>query len=197
MREIAHTIALTLPTTHLSYFDVPFKALRNCLPDGHVDLLWTNSSVRHTEVDTFALPLTTERIGIVGPGHMLADAAEITVEEFADNPIFYNPDAPEAWMTRHWLADLRARREARLVAIDARHTNNVFDQAGSPGGALVMGAMDQIELPRSSHMLKLLGASPITFHIAKRAADRRPAVRTIVELLQRRPAAKIASHTPL
>jgi hypothetical protein len=81
MREIAHTIALTLPTTHLSYFDVPFKALRNCLPDGHVDLLWTNSSVRHTEVDTFALPLTTERIGIVGAGHMLADAAEITVED--------------------------------------------------------------------------------------------------------------------
>src|SRR5664279_2496112 len=102
MRAAARTLTGIMPGLRVSYHGVPFPALRDCLPAGQVDALWTNSPVRHAGVDTLPVPVTTDRIGVVGPEHPLADATEVTVADFADQPILYNPQAPEEWMSPYW-----------------------------------------------------------------------------------------------
>jgi len=54
--------------------EIAFTELTRCLPDQYVDVLWTNSSVRHMAVESHRTQVSTELIGVVAARHRLAEA---------------------------------------------------------------------------------------------------------------------------
>jgi DNA-binding transcriptional LysR family regulator len=190
--DVLQTLAGVIAGVKVTYRGVPFSRLRDCLAAEQVDVLWTNSPVRHPAVETVPVPMTTDRIGVVGLNHPFADATEVLATEFAAQPTLFSPQAPAEWMAPYWLGDLRSRADAQLVPIDVQHCGTVFGSVGHPRGVLVMGAIDRTHLPPTGRAVTLVGAAPITFHIAFRRSERRTAVRTLVQLLMTQPPTHLA-----
>ncbi|MFC7648578.1 hypothetical protein ACFQX6_55150 [Streptosporangium lutulentum] len=94
MARIAREVRLNFPEIRLVRQDIPFPALTGCLPEHQVDVLWTTTSVRHPDVDSYPLAMTTARIGVVGARHPLAEVETMNVGDFSEQPFLYNPVAP-------------------------------------------------------------------------------------------------------
>ncbi|MEV6869086.1 LysR substrate-binding domain-containing protein, partial [Streptosporangium subroseum] len=118
MAHIAWEVRLSFPEARLVRQDIALPALTRCLLEHRVDVLWTMAPVRHPAVYSYPLA-TSARIGVVGARHPLADSETMNVEDFSEQPILYNPACADEWMNQFWLGDVRPRREARLVEIDA------------------------------------------------------------------------------
>lgn len=181
---VARDVRLVYPETRLVCVDVDFPQVTRCLPDGRVDILWTNAPVRHHGVTTERLALTSSRIGVVGVRHGLAEAEEVDAGDFVDQTMLFNPAVPEEWMTPFWLGDLRPRREARLVAVDAQNHAAVLGQARTSGTVTVVMAVSAPLLGPHLRPVALSGVAPVAFHAAYRSGERRGAVLAVVRSLQ-------------
>ncbi|MEU9885921.1 LysR family transcriptional regulator [Sphaerisporangium sp. NPDC051011] len=184
MSGIAREVRRSFPETRLVRQDVPFPVLTRCLPDHQVDLLWTFAPVRHPIVTSFPLTAVSARIGVVAARHTLADSDAVNVEDFSEEPILYNPAISEEWMNQFWLADVRPRREARLVETDVGTFARVLRQVAD--GTAVIATVAEIApfLGPAFRAVTLTGAAPVAFHIACRRTDRRGAVHALVEAFQ-------------
>ncbi|WP_066374988.1 LysR family transcriptional regulator [Herbidospora mongoliensis] len=181
MGGIAREVRRSFPETRLVRQDIAFPSLTRCLPDHQVDLLWTFAPVRHPVVDSFPLSLASPRVGVVAARHALADAETMKVEDFSEQPILYNPVCPEEWMSQFWLGDIRPRRQARLVETHAGSFTGVLRQAAD--GAAVIATVTGVEplLGSAFRAVKLTGAAPVAFHIARRRTDRQGVVNALLE----------------
>jgi DNA-binding transcriptional LysR family regulator len=181
---LARTVRRDFPGVRLVCLDVPFPALTRCLPEHGVDVLWTNAPVRHPQVESFPVPVTSTRVGVVGARHPLADAGAVDVGELGGFPILYNPAVPAEFMDFFWLGDLRPRRDARLVEADAREQSAVFGRAVDGTAVVVTYPVCMSASGPPLNVVDLTGTDPVGFCVARRRTDRTGPVHALVEALQ-------------
>jgi DNA-binding transcriptional LysR family regulator len=160
--------------------EIAFTELAKCLPDQYVDVLWTNSSVRHMAVESHRTQVSTELIGVVAARHRLAEAGSIDVEQYCEEPMLYGPDIPEEWMAPFWLAGLRSKHEARLIEIAAQdHASVLRKVVGGDAVITNVATMRPLLGPRL-RAVTLLGGPRMGFYAARRNDDHRGAVQEVL-----------------
>jgi DNA-binding transcriptional LysR family regulator len=171
IRDLTQCIRDEHPATRFTAVNVPFPALRTCLGAEKVDLLLTIGPVRAVGIESVPIPVTANRIGVVDRRHRLAGAMEIDVEQFAGEPIIYNPAVPDEFMNHFWLGDVRPRSEARLISIGAAHADAAVREVIDLN---VMVSLDRISgrLVDRPVRVPLVGATPVRFYVARRRNDR-------------------------
>jgi hypothetical protein len=139
-------------------------------------VLWTSAPVPNAAVDPHPLNVGTALVGVVGARHRWAEAGSVDVGAFCDEPMLFNPALSEEWMGPFWLADIRPRRDARLVEIPASDHEHAL--LGVAGGDTVMTtvAAGGAGLGPGLRAVTLIGAARLGFHAARRRTDRRGAV---------------------
>lgn len=188
LAKIAHDLHYSYPEAHFTCREIPFTELDSCLDDKTVDVLWTNTPVPNATVDSHLLSVDTALVGVVGARHRWADAGSVDVGVFCDEPMLFNPAVSEEWMSPFWLADIRPRRDARLVETPASDHEHVL--LGVVGGETVMTtvAAGGAEIGPGLRAVTLVGAARMGFYAALRRADRRGAVLGLVEAFEAVPA---------
>lgn len=181
------------PEVRIAVQGVPFWQLTSSLTDHRIDLLCTIAPVRHRTVESFPLQVVSARIGVVGVRHPLADSEAVDVASFADQPMLFNPGAPEEWMNPFWLGDIRPASEARLVAIDAQDQSAVLRHTLMGRSVITTIATLTGSLGPQLRPLTLTNSPPVTFHIARRRGDQRGAVRALVAAFQALPHQELQS----
>lgn len=181
----AREVRSSFPETRLVRVDVDFSELTRCLPDGRVDVLFTNAPVRHAAVTSERLGLTSRRIGLVGEQHALADAGSVDVADYLEQRMIFNPSVPVEWMSPFWLGDMRSRRDAQLVAVDAQDHATVIQQMARTGTGTVTVSLELSAALLGPHhrSVTLTGAPAVPFYAARRRADRRGHVLALVDSL--------------
>jgi DNA-binding transcriptional LysR family regulator len=173
------------PGARLSAVPVPFGDINRVLHAHRVDVMINACPMHVPGVVSEPLPVTEARVALVPPGHPLADASMVAAEEVAEYPMLFSTVAPTEWMEPFWLADLRPRREARLVAID---DDNAFDVLHHPlnGNALMLGlSLPADGVPAHLTAVAISGAARIRMHAAYRAEDRRTILDRVLTALRR------------
>ena len=183
LARVALVLRRNHPEVRLACVGVPFPQLTNSLTDGWVDVLWTNSPMRHPAVESVPLGLTSRRIGVVGARHAFADARELDVEFFMDEPMLYNPALPEEWMSPFWFGDIRPKNEAQLVPVDARDHSSVLGHARSGTGVTTALELSAPALGPQLRAVRLTGVRSTVFHAAHRRADRSGPVTAVLDAL--------------
>lgn len=171
------------PGIALRVVDVDFADMTRCLPDGQVDVLWTDSPVLHAAVESVRLRLSSRRVGVVGVRHPLAEAGVVDAAEFVDERILYNPAVPEEWMKPFWLGDVRSRRQARLMPIDARDQAAVLMATTRLGAASVALEVSAGWLGTALRPVVLRDVPPVVFYAARRRTESRGAVLAVINAL--------------
>ncbi len=168
------------PEVRVRCLGVPFRHLTTSLTERRIDVLCTIAPVQDGAVESFPLPVTSARIGVVGARHDLAGAGSLDVTTFAEQPFLYNPTAPPEWMRPFWLGDLRPASEARLVPIPAQDQLAVLRHTVQGHGVISTLATLAPSLGPHLRAVVLTGAPPVVFHVARRRHDVRGAVRALV-----------------
>ena len=171
IRDLTQHVRDEYPAVRFTAVNVPFPALRTCLPAQTVDVLLTIGPVRSVGIESVPIPVTADRIGVVDHRHRMAGADGVNVMDFAAEPIIYNPAVPDEFMNNFWLGDVRPRVEARLISIDATHTDAAVRGVND---ATVMVSLDRIKgrLGKRLVPVPLVGATPVRFYVARRRNDR-------------------------
>ena len=188
LAKITRDLHRSYPEAHFTCREIPFSELDECLDDKTVDVLWTSAPVPNATVDSHPLKVDTARVGVVGVRHRWAQAGSVDVGAFCDEPMLFNPTLSEEWMGPFWLADIRPRRDARLVetfASDHEHAllgvvSGDTVMTSVAGGGLVLGP--------GLRAVTLNGAARMGFHAARRRTDRRGAVLGLIEAFEAIPA---------
>ena len=173
------------PGARLSAVPVPFGDINRVLHAHRVDVMLNACPMHVPGVVSEPLPVTEARVALVPPCHPLADASVVAAEEVAEYPMLFSTLAPTEWMEPFWLADLRPRRDARLVAID---DDNAFDVLRHPlnGNALIVGLSLQPDgVPAHLAAVAISGTARIRMHAAYRAEDRRTILDRLLTALRR------------
>ncbi len=184
LKLIARDVRRSYPEARFVVREIAFSELTRCLPDQCVDVLWTNSSVRHVAVESHPAQAGTELIGVVAARHRLADAGSIDVEQFCEEPMLYSPAVPEEWMAPFWLADLRSKHEARLVEVDAQDQADVLRKVAGGDAVITSVAMMRPLLGPQLRAVTLLGGPRMGFYAARRSDDHRGAVQELLNAFQ-------------
>jgi DNA-binding transcriptional LysR family regulator len=188
LAKITHDLRRSYPEAHFTCREIPFAELDECLDDKTVDVLWTSAPVRNATVDSHPLNVDTALVGVVGARHRWAEAGSVDVGAFCDEPMLFNPAVSEEWMGPFWLADIRPRRDARLVETLASDHQHAL--LGVVGGDTVMTCVASAGplLGPGLRAVTLIGAARMGFHAARRRADRRGAVLGLIEAFEAVPA---------
>jgi DNA-binding transcriptional LysR family regulator len=162
------------PTARLSAVPVTFGDINRVLLTRRVDVMINICPMHVPGVVSEPLSVTDARMALVPPHHPLADASVVTAEEAAEYPMLYSTAPPSEWMEPFWLADLRPRREARLVAIDDDNALAVLHHPLT-GNALML-TLSRLEpdgVPAHLRAVAISGAAETRIHAVYRADDRR------------------------
>lgn len=182
MLDIARQFRAAYPEARLAVREVPLGDLGDALRSGGIDLLVANAAAAHLELASTPLPIAADLIGVVPVGHQLAESGAVDVGVFSEEPILFNPNVPAEWMNPFWLADIRPRRSARLIESGESDQWSVLRHAARGPGVTVTLAFARPMLGARLRSVKLIGATPMVMHIARRRVDRRDAIKTVIEL---------------
>ncbi len=178
----------TFPQLRVTLVEVPYPLINRCLPEQQVDLLLTIAPVKHHAVESVPLPVTATRIGVVSDRHALAGAGEVSVAEFCEQRLLWDPTLPEEWMRPFWLGDMRTQAQARLTATHCSSNERVLRETQRGAAAIVTLSPDRDRLPPGLEAITLQGAALIRFHAAYRRKDQRPTLQTFLhQLCHRQP----------
>lgn len=181
--EVGRRVRRWYPNVRLVCRPVPFSAVHSCLLDSAVDVVWGATATAPPAVDLSPL-VDCERAGVVAASHELAEASQLHAGDLIDLPLLYNPAVPVEWMAPFVLGDVRPARQARLVPIDATDCAAVFTLAARRHALTITPRLVTRPGPRL-RPLRLVGLPPVSFDAARRRADQRAAVRTLLEILPR------------
>lgn len=184
LAAIVRSIRRSCPEASFTYREVPFPELDDCLTDGVVDVLWNSAPLRQPAAESLPLSVGCPLVGVVAAGHPLAGAGSVAVEEFCDEPMLYNPTLAAEWMDPFWLADVRPRREARLVEYAATDQRSVLHKVAEGKAVIATPAIVGPLLAPTLRGVTLVGAARLGFHAARRRNDRRDAVLALIEAFQ-------------
>jgi DNA-binding transcriptional LysR family regulator len=181
LERIVRRLHLAFPEVSFTCREVPFTAMDSCLPDGWVDVLWTCAPVRRAGVECTPIPVSSDLVGVVGNHHPLADAGSIEAQSFCDEQMLYNPAIADDWMAPFWLAGIRPRSQARLVAADIANQQTALRMAAEGGAVMTTLAFAAPLLPPGLRPVSLIGAPRLGFYTARRDNDRRDGVLAMIE----------------
>ena len=191
LRAVARELRLTEPELRLRCYGLPFSQLTDALLDGRIDLLWTAAEAQ--DADVVSSPLGGFlRSGVVHSRSELGQATSISVRQFMELPMVYDPSLPEKWMSPWYLGDIRPTREAQLVEVSAENTAHVLRSIAMGTGVAVFPSPIARRLAPAFRAVSLLGAPPAMFYGCTRRGDHRSsvvalarAVRTIIGRMAR------------
>jgi DNA-binding transcriptional LysR family regulator len=184
LAAIVRGIRRSCPEASFTCREVPFPALDGCLADGAVDVLWNSAEVRHPAAESVPLRASCPLVGVVSAVHPLAEAGSVGVEEFCEEPMLYNPTLAAEWMDPFWLADVRPRREARLVEYTATDQLSVLRKVADGEAVIATPSVVGPLLTPTLRGVTLVGAKRLEFHAARRHNDRRDAVLALMAAFQ-------------
>jgi DNA-binding transcriptional LysR family regulator len=188
LHRIARELHHSFPEAHVVCCEVAFDVLNWCLPDDRVDILWTSAPVEHPAVESEPLRVRSSLVGLIPNVHPLAGASVLDVAELAAQPLLYNPAAPTGWMRPFWLADVRPRREARLVSTQGVTHAATTGAAAKDQVSMITVAMDaELYSPPEMSIVRLHGSEQLQMWVARRRGDHRSAVLTLIEEFKRLP----------
>jgi DNA-binding transcriptional LysR family regulator len=168
-----------VPGAVLHCHGLPFSELAAALRDDSVDVVWDTANAGHPDIEL--IPLTTyDRIGVVSRNHEFADATEVTVEQFADEPMIYGREVPTGWMRQWYLDDVRPVTEAKLVEMSASNNTGVTQSLAAGIGVTVAPATQRDHLIPALHAVELTGIQPSRTYAACRRGDHRDSVAILV-----------------
>jgi DNA-binding transcriptional LysR family regulator len=174
------------PAARLSAVPVTFGDINRVLLAHRVDVMINVCPMHVPGVVSEPLAVTDARMALVPPHHPLADASTVTAEEAAEYPMLYSTVPPCEWMEPFWLADLRPRREARLVASEYDNAVDVLHHALT-GNALVL-TLSRLEpdcVPAHLRAVAISGLARTRIHAVYRAEDRRTILDRLLTALRR------------
>ena len=152
--------------------EIAFSELTRCLPDQCVDVLWTNSSVRHVAVESHPAQAGTELIGVVAARHRLADAGSIDVEQFCEEPMLTVPLSPRSgWPRSGWPTCDQSTRRGWRVEVDAQDQADVLRKVAGGDAVITSVAMMRPLLGPQLRAVTLLGGPRMGFYAARRSDD--------------------------
>lgn len=175
LSALAAELRREVPKAVLHCYGIPFSKLETALLWGMVDVMWNISPVLHSGITS--LPLEAcGRVGIVHEHHPLAEASEVSAEEFAGYPFIYSPRIPATWMARWCLADIRPLSEARLVEMSA---SNAIEVMESPELKVAVTVAPDLMADLTAPFLRvipLVGLPRVTTFASSRRRDDRESV---------------------
>ncbi len=179
---LAQALRREMPGATLHCCGVPFPRVVTALLDGLIDVMWDVSSGNHPDIES--VPLRSfERIGVVPRDHPFADADEVSVQEFASEPMIYGAGVPTAWMARFYLDDVRSVDDAHLIEMNGNNSTEVEDALALKTGVTVAPAFMARDLSPHLTAVKLSGVPLIpSFASHLRTDDREPVLRLILGL---------------
>jgi hypothetical protein len=183
LAEVGNQVREAFPRLSVKVVEVPFPLINRCLPEKYVDLLLTIAPVEHRAVETAPLPITATRIGVVSDRHALAEAGEVSLAEFCEHRLLWNPTLPEEWMRPFWFGELRTPREARLTATHCSSNERVLREAQRGEAAIVTLSPDRTRLSASLKEVTIKGSKPVRFYAATRRLDQRLTLRSYLHQL--------------
>lgn len=177
LAEVAQQVRDAFPHLKVKVVEVPFPLINRCLPEKRVDLLLTIAPVKHRAVESAPLPMTATRMGVVSDRHPLAEAGQLSVDEFCEHRLLWNPTLPEEWMRPFWFGELRTQREAKLTATHCSSNERVLRETLRGEAAIVTLSPDRARLPEGLEEVAIKGSEPVRFYAASRRLDQRPTLR--------------------
>jgi DNA-binding transcriptional LysR family regulator len=177
-----------LPRAQLVTVPVPFPEMNRVLPEHRVDVLISGSPLYWPGIVSEPLPVTENRFALVPRRHPLAGAPTVTADELAGLPLMYNPHAPPEWMEPFWLADVRPRRDARLVPDESDHALAALRRLVSTDAVLIGLGASAPQPPARLGLARITvqGLAAIHLQAVYRADDRRPVLVPLLTTLGRR-----------
>jgi DNA-binding transcriptional LysR family regulator len=176
------------PGARLDLVPVAFGDLYRVVPDHRVDLLINAGPIRRPGLVSHPLPLLDRRIALVSSRHELAGAGTVSAEDLCEHPMLFGLNVPADWMAPFWLADVRPRREARLVGITENENRALLNRVAGSGAVLVALASGTVDVPRALSVLSITGAAAMVMHAVHRQDDRSALLAPVLGALQRVPA---------
>ena len=179
---LAQALRREIPGAKLCCYGVPFPLVVTALLSGMIDVMWDVSSGNHPDIES--VPLRAfERIGVVPRKHPFADADEVSVKDFADEPMIYGVGVPDAWMATFYLDDVRSVNDAHLIEMHGSNSTDVKEALELKTGVTVAPAFMAGELGPHLKSVKLTGV-PLTpsFASHRRNDDRETVMRLILGL---------------
>ena len=176
-------------STRLVTVPVPFPEMNRVLPEHRVDVLISGCPMHMPGTVSEPLPVTEARFALVPGHHPLAGAGTVTAEELAALPLMYNTHAPPEWTEPFWLAEIRPRRDARLVPDESDHALTVLRRLVTTDAVLI-GLSDSAPPPPARlgiARLRVQGLADVHLHAVYRADDGRAPVVALLTALARRP----------
>ena len=181
--SIAAAIRRVHPGAVIHCYGVPFPFVLTALLDGTIDVMWDVSTADHPQVESIPLQ-PFERVGVVSVDHPFAEANEISVEEFAEQPMLFGRGVPERWMARFYLGDVRPVERARLVPINGGNSSDVrANLAIKLGVTTAPAAMAQSVGPLLA-AVKLVGVPLVPSFATRKRGDDRESVIGLVNALE-------------
>ncbi len=180
--EVARQFRLRHPDVRLVCRPVPFPAMHRGLLEDAVDVVWGTAAAAPAKLTVSPL-VAAERIAVVAASHELADSPEAHAADLVDLPMLYSPGAPVDWMSPFYLGDVRPARDARLVEVEGTDAASVLNHMQRGGVVTTTIAPYTSGLGHSLRAVRLVGLPPVQFHAARRRADRREPVLTLVDIL--------------
>jgi DNA-binding transcriptional LysR family regulator len=180
---VAQALRREVPGAKLRCYGIPFPFVVSALLDKTVDVMWDVSSANHPEIET--VPLRSfDRIGVVPIEHPFADAEEVSVQEFAQQPMIYGVGVPSAWMGRFYLDDVRPVSDAQLVAMTGRNSTDVRGVLAMRSGVTVAPAFMVSDVGPGLTTVRLAGVPPTPSFASRRIHDDRESVLRLIHVLQ-------------
>jgi DNA-binding transcriptional LysR family regulator len=181
--SLGHALRREVPGATLRCYGIPFPFVVSALLDGTIDVMWDVSSENHPEIETVPLRFF-ERIGVVQKEHPFADADEVSVQEFAEQPMIYGVGVPSSWMGRFYLDDVRSVTDAHLVAMTGSNSSDVKGVLALKSGVTVAPAFMAGDLGPGLTAVRLAGVPPTPSFASRRRDDNREIVLRLIHGLQ-------------
>jgi DNA-binding transcriptional LysR family regulator len=182
LAQVARQFTRRHPDVRLVCRPVPYPAMHRCLLEGAVDVVWGTAAAAPAKLTVSPLG-AAERIALVAASHELADKPEAHAADLVDLPMLYTPGAPVDWMSPFYLGDVRPARDARLVEVDGTDGASVLNHVKLGGAVTTTTDPFTSGLAPSLRAVRLVGLPPVQFYAARRRADRREPVMTLVDIL--------------
>ena len=180
---LAQALRREMPGAVLRCYGVPFPLVVSALLRGIIDVMWDISTANHPEIETIPLH-PFERVGVIFKDHPFADAAEVPVNQFAEQPMIYGVGVPSDWMARFYLDDVRPVGDAQLVGMSGSNARDVKSVLALKTGVTVAPSFLAGDLGPHLTTVRLTDVPLSSSFASRRRSDDREIVLRLIHGLQ-------------
>jgi DNA-binding transcriptional LysR family regulator len=160
---------------------IEWDAQAGCVPSGVADIAFVQLPLDAKGTDVVAL-ITVPRVAVFAANHRLAQRDHVCMEDLASEPIV---DA--IYNRSYWLVDPRPDGSSPVVVGPAAATAEAMLAFVGAGRGMAITSLSLSEsYPRADLAFVVIAdLAPVTYALAWRNDERRPAVRRLIDAIQR------------